>query len=37
MWKSETTKQNMRDKFVAYKNAGYIPHLIVNNSEILSF
>ena len=36
-WHSETTKQNMRDKFVAYKKAGYIPHLIVNNSEIVSF
>lgn len=36
-WYSETTKQNMRDKFVAYKKAGYIPHLIVNNSEIVSF
>lgn len=36
-WYSETTKQNMRDKFVAYKKAGYIPHLIVNNSEIMSF
>lgn len=37
MWYNETTKQNMRDKFVAYKKAGYIPHLIVNNSEIMSF
>lgn len=36
-WYSEITKQNMRDKFVAYKKAGYIPHLIVNNSEIMSF
>ena len=37
MWKSETTKQNMRDKFIAYKKLGYIPHLIVNNSEIMNF
>ncbi len=37
MWKSETTKQNMRDKFVAYKKAGYIPHLIVNNIEEVDF
>jgi hypothetical protein len=37
MWYNETTKQNMRDKFAAYKKAGYIPHLIVNNSEIVSF
>lgn len=36
-WYNETTKQNMRDKFVAYKKAGYIPHLIVNNSEIVNF
>ena len=36
-WYSETIKQNMRDKFVAYKKAGYIPHLIVNNSEMVNF
>ena len=37
MWDKETTKQNMRDKFVAYKKAGYIPHLIVNNIEEVDF
>lgn len=37
MWNSETTKQNMRDKFIAYKKAGYIPHLIANGIEEVDF
>ena len=36
-WKSELTKQNMRDKFKEYKRCGFKPHLIAYGKEEFNF
>lgn len=36
-WWEEKIKQNMRDKFKAYKSFGYHPHLIYNGKEEFDF